>query len=267
MATAMLCSDTPEWAPGIVMQGEVMPRMSLDEQLRECDRNICEAWVGLVKRSMVIGWDGYFIKRHDGWQRLGYVDEKHYRSSKGIGRSTWYKMVGLAEKFPMLSKEQFLAMTIENAEQLAVVPLSTRGDTALLQAAATLTAKEFEGELVRVAAIQQNRPVSEVYVTIKWRIKQAQREVIERGLEDWQQEHGIDDPGYALELMIAEYHDRPTLVGFMTEAIPRLSRAVTEAHSVEDLEELRKLFAAHLQEMGEVLKMCCGAGGDDEDAA
>lgn len=264
MATAMLCPVAPEWTPGIVMQGEITSRMSLDEQLRESDRNISEAWVGLVKRSMVIGWDGYFIKRHDGWQRLDYADEKHYRSSKGIGRSTWYKMVGLAEKFPMLTREQFLTMTIENAEQLAAVPLSDRDDTALLAAAATMTANEFEDELVRVAAISQGKPIKEVYVTIKWRIKQAQREVIERGLKDWQQEHGIDDPGYALELMIAEYHDRLTLVGFMTGEIARLTQTIAEARSMEELEELRKLFAVHIQEMSELLKMCCGDDGNSE---
>ena len=248
-------------------QGLLAVNTDLALRVRESDCCIRQAWHRASKHSMEIGWEGAFLRTTNAWQILNYASEKSYRASTGIGRSTWYKMVGLAEKFPMLSKEQFLAMTIENAEQLAAAPLSTRGDTALLQSAATLTAKEFEGELVRVAAITQGKPVAEVYVTIKWRIKQAQREVIERGLEDWQQEHGIDDPGYALELMIAEYHDRPTLVGFMTEAIPRLTRAVTEAHSVEDLEELRKLFAAHLQEMGEVLKMCCGAGGDDEDAA
>ena len=265
MATAMMCSAGPVLAPEIVMQGEVMPRMSLDERLRESDQNIGEAWGGLVKRSMIIGWEGYFIKRHDGWQRLGYADEKHYRSCKGIGRSTWYKMVGLAEKFPMLDREQFLSMTIENAEQLAAAPLSARGSVPLLEAASTMTASEFEGELVRVTAIEQHKAAGEIYVTIKWRIKQAQREVIERGLKDWQQEHGIDDPGYALELMVTEYHDRPTLVGFMTGEITRLTRAITEARSMEDLEELRKLFATHIQDMGEMLKVCCGEGSGEEE--
>jgi hypothetical protein len=102
---------------------------------------------------------------------------------------------------------------------------------------------------------------------MKWRIKQTQREVIERGLDDWQHEHGIDDPGYALELMIAEYRERPTLVGFIAESIPRLTRAVTEAHNADELEELRKLFATHIQEMSEILKVCCGEVGTDEQAA
>jgi hypothetical protein len=42
---------------------------------------------------------------------------------------------------------------------------------------------------------------------------------------------------------------------------------VTEAHSVEELEALRTLFAAHIQEMGEILKVCCGEGSASEEAA
>jgi hypothetical protein len=67
--------------------------------------------------------------------------------------------------------------------------------------------------------------------------------------------------------MIAEVHERLTLVGFMTESIPRLSRAVMAAESPEDLEDLRKLFARHIQEMGEVLKICCGELNAKEEAA
>jgi hypothetical protein len=257
---------------GNVLEGEfeTPDEMSLDQQLRESDRTLVDAWVGLTKRSMLIGWEGAFIKRHNGWQRLGYADEKHYRATRvanGIARSTWYKMVGLAERFSELSREQFLSMTIENAEQLAEAPQSVRRDPELIDAAAEMTVRDFESELVRRAALNENKPPSEVYVTIKWRIKQAQREVIERGLEDWQHEHGIDDPGYALELMIAEYRERVTLVGFIAESIPRLTQAVVAAHSVEELEELRRLMAAHIHEMGEILRLCCGEAGSDEEAA
>jgi hypothetical protein len=79
--------------------------------------------------------------------------------------------------------------------------------------------------------------------------------VIERGLEDWQHEHGIDDEGYALELMIAEYRERPTLVGFMTESIARLPKQVSEANGID---ELRVAFKTHLREMEEILHICCG---------
>ena len=228
------------------------------EKLREAELRISDNRGRLNKASMEIGWDGYFIKRNNGWRLLGYEDEKQFRRSKGVGRSTWYKMVGIAERLQHLTRDEFLSMTIENAEQLSVQPGEAKRDPELILKAQSNTAEEFADALVGAAAQREQKPVGEVYVTIKWRIRQAQREAIERGLEDWQQEHGLDDPGYALELMIAEYHDRPTLVGFITESIPRLARAVSEAQSASDLEQLRELFAQHIQEMAEILKICCG---------
>ena len=237
------------------------------EQLRESDRRISENNGRFNKVSMEIGWDGYFIKRHDGWRVLGYEGEKHYRSSKGIGRSTWYKMVGIAERLSHLSREDFLAMSIENAEQLSVQPFSVKHDPALIARAQAVTAQEFADDLVIDTARRENKPLGEVFVTMKWRIKQAQREVIERGLEDWQHEHGIDDPGYALELMIAEVSDRPTLVNFISESIPMLTREVTQAETMEELQYLRKVVAAHIQDMGAILKICCGESAEAEAAA
>jgi hypothetical protein len=243
------------------------PDSELLEQLKESERRISANWGGLNKMTMAIGWDGYFIKRHDGWRLLGYEDEKHFRKVKGIKRSTWYKMVGIAERLQHLNLEEFLSMSIENAEQLSVQPLEAKRDRELLLKAQSATAEEFRDELVMATARRESKPLGEVYVTMKWRIRQAQREVIERGLEDWQQEHGIDDPGYALELMIAEYRERLTLVGFMTESIPRLTRQVLSVHNGEEMElgelrELREAFAIHLREMGEVLRICCGEAAD-----
>lgn len=236
----------------------------LDEQLREADQRISDNGGRLNKASMEVGWDGYFIRCHNGWQRLGYRDEKHYREARGIGRSTWYKMVGIAERLQHLTRDQFLSMSIENAEQLSVQPMTAKRDPELIVKAQMNTAADFTDALVEATAVREQKPVGEVYVTIKWRIRQAQREVIERGLEDWQQEHGLDDPGYALELLIAEYRERPTLVGFMRESIPRLARAVSEARTASELVELRDLFAIHIQEMAEILKICCGSSADRE---
>ena len=42
---------------------------------------------------------------------------------------------------------------------------------------------------------------------------------------------------------------------------------VVGAHSVEELEDLRKLMAAHIQDMGDILRLCCGEAGSDEEAA
>ena len=246
---------------------------SLLAQLKESDRRITGNGGRFNRISMEIGWDGHFIKKHNGWRALGYEDEKHYRRVKGIGRSTWYKMTGIAERLSHLTMEEFLAMTVENAEQLSVQPGAAKRDPELILKAQTTTAQEFADELVMAQATRENKPLGEVYVTIKWRLKQAQREVIERGLEDWQHEHGIDDPGYALELLVAEYRERPTLVGFMTESIPRLSREVLGVHTgnaeieLSELRHLRDEFAVHIHEMGEILRLCCGEADSERVAA
>jgi hypothetical protein len=230
----------------------------LEKRVQESDHCIRQAWVKMSKRSMEIGWEGAFLRSTNAWQILGYDTEKSYRAAVGIGRSTWYKMVDLAERFQHLTKEQFISMSIENAEQLAAAPLETRKDVAMVKAASAMTVHDFESVLVLETATRENKPVGEVYVLMKWRVKEAQREVIQRGLKDWQEEHGIDDEGYALELMVAEFRDRPTLIGFLTQSIPMLTREVMQAERVEDIEGLRKVIAAHIHDMGEILKLCCG---------
>jgi len=237
---------------------------SLQQQLEECDARISAHWDGLNKLTMGIGWDGYFIKRHNGWKRLGFEDEKHYRKAKGVGRSTWYKMTNIAERLQHLTRDQFLAMTIENAEQLSVQPLSVKRDPEMILKAQNTTAAEFAEELTLNQAERENKPVEDVLVTMKWRIRQGQRKVIERYLEDWCQEHGIDDEGYGLELALAELHERPTLVGFISDSIPWLTQAVTAARSGLELEQLRGVVVQHVREMGEILKVCCGEKESDE---
>ncbi len=240
---------------------------SLQQELEEADVRISAHWDGLNKLTMGIGWDGWFIKRNDGWKRLGFEDEKHYRKAKGIGRSTWYKMMNIAERLQHLNRDQFLAMTIENAEQLSVQPLSVKHDPEILLKAQTATADEFTDHLAIDQAQRENKPVKDVLVTMKWRIRQGQRKVIEHYLEDWCHEHGIDDEGYGLELALAELHERPTLVGFISDSIPWLTKAVTTAQTVSDLEQLRGVVVQHVREMGEILKVCCGENEEEGEAA
>ncbi len=240
---------------------------SLLQQLREADQRLTNNSGRFNKASMEIGWDGHFIKRHQGWHLLGYDDEKHYREFKGIGRSTWYKMVAIAERLSHLKREEFLAMTVENAELLGAEPPSMKENPALISKAQTETAEGLAEELARDTARRENKPLKDVFVTLKLHVRQGQRKVIEQGLEEWQRQHGIDDPGYALELMIAEFRDRGTFAGFIADSIVRLSAAVMAAHTAEELAGLRDLLATHVMEMGEFLRICAEPISQEEDAA
>ena len=147
---------------------------------------------------------------------------------------------------------------------LAEQPIGVRDKPELIAIAQTATSENFADALVQDTAHREHKPVKDVFVTLKLHVRQGQRKVIEHGLEEWQNQHGIDDPGYALELMLAEFHDRATFVGFISEAIVRLSHAVTAAHTQEELEQLRDVLAAHIQEMGEFLQICSGEVGIEE---
>ena len=247
-ATVDLSPGTPE-GTGTLRDAE------LREAVLESDRCIRRTWINVRKQSMEIGWEAAFLERHNAWQFLGFKHQHAYRIAVGIGRSNWYRLMAIAQKFPELSKEQFLAMSIENAERLGLEPKEVRYDPELLLKAATRQARDFKDELTTLGAHREGRPLHEHWVTMEWRLREEQRAAIERGLGEWQQEHGIDDEGYALELLIAEYRERPTLVGFINESIYRLKREVEEA---EDLGRLRGSCLLLARDMGEILKVCCG---------
>jgi hypothetical protein len=176
-------------------------------------------------------------------------------------------MVSLAECFRHLTKEQFLSMSIENAELLSVAPLEVRKNLMLVQYASIQTKQQFSDELTLETAQRENTPLTDTYVLISWRVKEAQREAIAHAVKDWQAEHGIDDEGYALGLMVSELHDRPILVGFLTESIPLLTQAVANAQASKDTKELLNLLAAHIVDMKEILRICSGETWDYQSRA
>ena len=250
----------------VSMLGETVSNLdTLKEQILASDQCIRETWPRVRKMSMLIGWEAAFIQRNEGWTLLGFEDQHSYRQALQISRSTWYKHIALAEKFVELDKESFVAMSIENAQRLSVEPPDVRYDPANVEKAATKLAREFRDELTNEGAHREGKPVVEKWVEMHWRMKEARRDWIEKSLEKWCEEnginetycreHGIDENGYALEMLLAEATSKPTLVGFMIESIPKLTAAVRET---TDITELKLLFASHIQGMGDVITKCCG---------
>ncbi len=251
----------------VSMTGE--PVQILDEKLKEqilaSDKCIKETWPQVRKMNMLIGWEGAFIQRHNGWKLLGFDDQHAYRLALQISKSTWYKHIGIAEKFAELDKEAFTSMSIENAHRLSVEPPHVRYDPVNVKKAATTLSREFRDTLTTEGAHREGKPEVEKWVELTWKMKEARREWIEKSLEKWCvengvnetwcKEHGIDENAYALEMLLAESVGRPTLVGFMMEEIPKLTEAV---RSTSDLTDLKVLLAKHIQAMGVIVTKCCG---------
>lgn len=231
--------------------------VELRQRAQASYQRLCDAGKKLSKRSLEIGWEVAFLREYELWPFIGFDSEKAAMLASGVSRSTWYQCARIAEFFPKLEREQFLSFSIENAQMLSTQPEEVRYSRAMIDNAATLTKSQMEHELVMDTARRENRPPGEVRVALKWRMSQSQRQVILSKLREWQKSHGIDDEAYALELLMVEVTDHATLVGFIQESIIRLSRVVMTAQSATDFDSLRELFAAHIQEMGEILRICC----------
>ena len=253
---------------------EMVPAILLDEMQKEevlaSSRRIRTDNVALRKASMAIGRDGAFIESladKGSWQVLGYRHQHEFRIAEGLGRSNWYRVVAIASQFLEVDRDTYMAMSLENAERLSIEPRSVRLDPENLQRAATMTAKEFSDLMTTEGAHRDGKPKHEKWVEIKWKMRAAQREAIERDLAAWAMEHGIEynsESGYyALELMLAEYRERPTLAGFILESIPRLTSTI---RSTTDIGELKSQLADYLEEMSNIVKVCCGEVQEEESA-
>jgi len=218
-----------------------------------------EAWSGMRKNSMVIGWEGNFIKRHNGFAALGYADEAQYYRSVGMGRSTWFKMVGLAEAFEYLSREEFLSMKIENAAHLAKFPEPIRKSKLLIEKAGRMSTLDFRNNAY------VGYPGKDAPPAFKLRKREALKlpEGIATAVDGWQQEHGLESPRQALALMVSECTERATLVGFLTEWQRRLTVAIESAKSPADLKDLKTVFEAYLKDAQEILLLYAGGGEND----
>jgi hypothetical protein len=230
--------------------------------LRESFERVCLASKALRKASMMIAWEAAFIVRHEGWTTLGYRDEDDMREAAGVARSQWYKLVRIASSYSHLSRDQFLSMTIENAYRLTQAPRVLQFDSRLIEQAGTLNSTEFDRSVVRIQAEAENKPVKDTTITWQMKLRTGQARAIKRGLKQFCVQHHITDEAYGLELLVAESCDRITMVGFITECIPRLTGQILE---IGDVETLRSVMAQHIRELGELLKFCIHE--EDEDGA
>jgi hypothetical protein len=227
----------------------------------------------VTKGCMELGWEGAAIQskaEKGSWGVAGFKDQHDFRVTKGIGRANWYRHVGVAMQFiGHIGKATYLAMKMENAERLSVEKEYIRFDPKHLGDAAVMSVKEFGDLLTNLVAHEEGKSAKKKYAEIRLRMEEQQRDFIESGIKSWGAEHGIDvnedGIGYALQCIIADVSERPTLVGFLLESIPKLAEAARQAN---DLTDLRALIVDFVMEMNNQVHICCGEMSDEtEDVA
>jgi hypothetical protein len=186
---------------------------------------------------------------------LGFANQHEFRIAKGFSRSNWYRLIAIGLKFQKLDRDSYLAMSTENAERLGIEKEDVRLDAENLRAAAEMKATDFADYLVTKGAHEAGVSKLEKWAEMSWKMRAEQKKVIQEGLKGWMEENELTDEVYALELLVAEYRDRPTFVGFVLEEVPKLTEAIK---STDDATELKLLMVSHIQRMGNIMNKCAG---------
>lgn len=179
------------------------------------------------KTPMERGWIAHEMKANNQFTLLGYNTEGEARTALKIGRSTWFRYVGLAEKLNKLGKEEFVKLIPENADHLARLDPKLRYRRDLVKAAQTMTEEEFEKLLVKHRAADEDADEDDVVVSLKFRLTEGQRKAIKSTFDWFAGQHEIpkDEESKILELICAEIKHGKPVVTAMMRATGRLGEA------------------------------------------
>ena len=178
--------------------------------------------------SMRIGYHAYRLKAENLFGVLGFADENEARVAAGVGESTWYANIRLAEQFKDLPEKRFVAMKQANAKALADLPESKRMSTEWVRMAETMKCDEFaarvDTEMEGKARPSDGRERS---TSMKLDMPASRKAVIEEKVKEFAESHGVDagDTGHIFELMCVETTDGVTLVGAITNALQQIKAA------------------------------------------
>lgn len=183
--------------------------------------------------SLRIGWHAHILKRENLFGLLGFESEDDARKASGIGRSTWYDTIRLAEAFDGIKEEQFTSMKLANAKALSDLPESKRLSREWIRMAGSMPVEKFQAkvdeEMNGKAKPSDGR---ESTSTLKVSMSSSQKKVVEECLKEYGAAVGVDgDLSKALELMVVEHTGSTTLIGSITNAVQRIKNAKSLASS------------------------------------
>jgi hypothetical protein len=205
---------------------------------------ICSSVALLHSSSLRIGFHAFELKRHQLFGILSYRTEEEAREAAGVGRSSWYANIRLAELFFGVEEELFCSMKVVNAAVLADLPESVRTTEEWVRAAAEDSVKEFRAkvdkELEDKARVSDGK---EAVVCLKISMPISRRRVIEEHLTAFAEEMDIEDLGRVLELILEERSQGATLIGSIQKALGEASTLKRmEGSDVSADEALRVLY-------------------------
>lgn len=197
--------------------------------------------------SMQIGFHAYRMKAENLFGVMGFGNEDEAREAAGVGESTWYANIRLAEQFKELSEKKFVAMKQANAKALAEMPDTKRYDPQWVKDASHKKIKDFKAMVDEAmngkAKASDTRERS---TSMKLDMPASRKTVIEEKTKVFAESHGLEpnDVGKIFEVMCIETTDGSTLIGSITTALQHM-RSIKDlvASSLSADEVLTKVTA------------------------
>ena len=177
--------------------------------------------------SLRIGWNAYQLKKKNLFVMLGFETEAEAARAAGVGESTWFAQIRVAEAFDGMDEDLFCSMKSANAKALADLPESKRFDSVWIRRAGVDKIEEFaeaiDRELDGKARASDGKERS---VALKLTMPTSRKKAVESGLKEYAKEIGAKDEGEALEKMVAEHTTGSvSLLTAITHAIERIGAA------------------------------------------
>lgn len=176
------------------------------------------------RSSLEIGFYAYRLKAESLFGIIGFANEEEARDAAGVGRSTWYSTIALAEKFKDLPEDLFVTMKLSNAVGLSDLPESKRLDRDWikkaeempLEAFAKLVDEEMNGK-ARASAGKERT------ATLKVEMPASRKTVIEAKVKDFAEAHNMDasDVGNVIEKAMVEATGGNTMTGAILHVVER----------------------------------------------
>lgn len=229
------------------------------EQVKAMKAEAKEHWDIIVKASgltsvssMQIGYHARYMKEKKLFQVLGFENENDAREAAGVGESTWYENIRLAEAFKDVPEKRFVAMKQSNAKALADMPESKRNDTHWLRMAETMKFKDFSAKIDEaMEGRARASDTKEASTSLKISMPASRKKVIEERTKEFAKIHGMEagDVGKVLEVMSLEMTEGKTLIGSITNAVQRVKLLKEFIKSGASAEEIVTKAEAELDAM------------------
>lgn len=215
-------------------------------------KQIKQASVLQSRNSLRIGYHAFALKEKNLWGMLGHRDEQEAREAAGVGESTWFATMRIAEAFKGVPEELFVNMKLSNAKALSDLPESKRQDREWLKAAADDSLKDFQAKVdLEMNGKTKESEGREPIQSFKTTLPASAKKKVEEGLKHFAESAGLDpaNTGKALEVMVAEHTGGAGLIGAITTAVAKIKAAKSMAHSGLSAEEALERVEKTLDEI------------------